>query len=76
MSEPYKPIACGVHDQLELAIMHAERLALVWTDADGAQQQGILEPVDIQVSESVEYLVFRSGDRLRLDRIKSFEVVR
>ncbi len=72
MSEQdYRPIACGLHSELELLAMHRRRVRLVL-------DEGTLEGrvLDLAVHDRAEFLVLESGGErheIRLDRIRSIE---
>ncbi|MBI1423628.1 MAG: transcriptional antiterminator, Rof [Gammaproteobacteria bacterium] len=76
--EPYKPIACGLYSEYELAIMRRIHLRLGWVDAQGQQYIGNVLPLDLQTRERVEYLLVRAIDgarhEIRLDKIISSNV--
>jgi Rho-binding antiterminator len=76
--EPYKPIACGLYSEYELAIMRRVKLRLSWVDAQGQQHIGQLLPLDLYTRQHVEYLVARAIDgqrhEIRLDKIISSNV--
>jgi len=73
--DPYKPIACNVHSEYELAVMRRTRLRLAWREASGQRRIGWVLPLDIYSRRGVEYMVVQShdGDRheIRLDKILS-----
>lgn len=74
----YAPIACDLHSEYELAILHRRRLRLVWTDANVIHDEAVL-PLDIHTMHHQEFLVCRAGDgamhEIRLDRIRRMEPV-
>lgn len=76
--DPYKPIACGLHSEYELAVMHRVNLRLGWVDIHGQQHIGSLLPLDLCTRKHVEYLVARAHDgrlhEIRLDKINSTNV--
>jgi transcriptional antiterminator Rof (Rho-off) len=74
MNEPYLPIACALHDEFEIAIMHRKILPLKWIDDNGKTHQFDVLPEDILVKEGAEYLLAKSLDTerelcIRLDKI-------
>ena len=77
----YKPIACALHDQYEIAIMHRQVLHIEWQDASGKSHMADVMPVDIRVAGGEEFLVARRVDaqeggeplEIRLDRIVTSE---
>lgn len=80
MNEPtesttdYRPIACDLHSQYELAIVQRRKLHLSWSENNVTYNQAVL-PTDLQTVNHEEFLVCRldSGEprRIRLDRIRS-----
>lgn len=72
----YQPISCASHSELELAIMHRQRLLLRLRDGDGVREERLL-PVDIGAEKGVEYLHAEREDgervKIRLDAIVHFE---
>jgi len=76
--EPYKPIACSLHSEYELAIMQRLQLRLSWIDAHGQEHIGNLLPLDLYTRDRAEYLAARNSDghqhEIRLDRIISSHV--
>ena len=73
MSDDYTPIACDRYSELELHIMHRDRLRTAWRDEAGGLHQEVLQPVDLQTRSGEEFLLAddHAGERLeiRLDRI-------
>ncbi|ROR34132.1 transcriptional antiterminator, Rof [Inmirania thermothiophila] len=73
---PYRPIPCEVYGRLELAIMHGERLRLVWCGRGGGLRVERWRPLDLRTRAHAEYLigVGPGGVRrvLRLDRLRAF----
>ena len=77
MSEPYVPIACALHDEYEIAIMHKKHLRIKWSDDGCEQHTGDVLPKDILVKDKQEFLVAdaENGEALciRLDKISILE---
>jgi transcriptional antiterminator Rof (Rho-off) len=71
--ESYRPIACGLHESYQYAVITHSRLDLIWRDALGRLHQARVLPVDVVTRGKGEYLIFRdrNGEELtvRLDRI-------
>lgn len=69
----YRPIACRVYAELELAIMRHVPLRIAWRTDSGRYSLETLEPQDVQVRCRAEYLLARGRDgrqrNIRLDRI-------
>jgi Rho-binding antiterminator len=73
MTDPYKPIACALHDEFEIAIMHRQKLRITWLDDSGCSHDSLVLPVDTRVDSGEEFLIAEEegGKQLtiRLDRI-------
>ena len=75
--DDYRPIACAIHSDYELAILQGRRLRLSWRGPDGQQRRATLLPEDLQIQDGAEYLIARGEDgrsqALRLDWITASE---
>jgi len=72
--QPYKPISCDYHDELEAASMHGSDVELD-IEADGGKQTIRGKIKDVFTSDGAEYVTFDSGDggaKIRLDKIAGF----
>ena len=77
MPKPYQPIACSLHDEYEIAIMHKKHLKIKWSDNEGNQQTAKVLPKDILVKNKEEFLLADTFDsaqdnkelNIRLDKI-------
>ncbi len=71
-NKPYQPIACALHDEYEIAIMHKKQLKIRWSDNNEDHTARVL-PQDILVKDGQEFLMAESEDKkqycIRLDRI-------
>lgn len=71
----YRPIACDLHSEYELAIMQRRKLHLIWTENNVTYNQAVL-PTDLQTANHEEFLIchLESGEprRIRLDHIRSW----
>lgn len=66
--EPYRPIACSLHDILEANAVRRRRCTIRHrTDTGEAVVEGVIE--DIYARQGVEYLRLDDGTEIRLDRI-------
>ena len=67
--EPYEPVSCDYHDQLEAAAMHKSEVELEF-DLNGLaqKQRGRIE--DVYTRDGAEYVKF-GGLEIRLDQIIS-----
>jgi Rho-binding antiterminator len=74
---PYRPIACDLYSEFEVAILHRQQLRLRWVEGNVIHDQ-IVTPVDLQTRQHAEFLVCRVGDAapfaIRLDHIRHWEV--
>ena len=72
MSDHYTPIPCAAHSELELAVMHRQRLHVRWRDGN-VWRDGIVVPLDVQTRRGEEFLICRlptgEGIDIRLDRL-------
>ncbi len=80
MTEPttdYVPIACDLHSEYELAILHRRSLHLVWSDNNVIHDEVVL-PLDLKTEHHEEFLLCRGKDgsthRIRLDHIRRMKV--
>lgn len=75
----YVSMPCEQYAELELAIMHRERLRVAWRGEDDESFVGVLTPMDLQTEAGAEFLIgaLPQGTqvRLRLDHIIGFERV-
>ncbi|MEK8088206.1 Rho-binding antiterminator [Thermithiobacillus plumbiphilus] len=72
MSEPYQPIACAFHEQLELAAL--KRQPVILHLQDGRSLAGVIE--DVWTAQGAEYLRLKAGNEpvtLRLDLLARLE---
>ncbi|MDH4134968.1 MAG: Rho-binding antiterminator [Gammaproteobacteria bacterium] len=69
----YRPISCASYDTYEIAIMHRQRLHLVWDDGNVIYEQ-IITPLNLRTAGGAEYLVLRTADgdtrEVRLDHVR------
>jgi len=77
MTNPYIPIACALHDEYEIAIMHGKHLNIRWLDSAGISHTDKVLPKDILVKDKEEFLVadtqYDKTLRIRLDMITILE---
>ena len=73
MNKHYKPIACSLHDEYEIAIMHKKHLNIKWLDDNAEQHSEKVLAKDILVKDKEEFLVAETQDNrelcIRLDKI-------
>ena len=74
-AEPYRPISCDYHDELEAAAMHKEPVELEF-ELEGVPQRerGVVD--DVYTADGAEFIRFSSDGggplEIRLDHIISF----
>jgi transcriptional antiterminator Rof (Rho-off) len=73
MNKPYKPIACALHSEYEVAIMHKKQLSIKWLDEHNEIHRAVILPKDILVKNGEEFLIAEAQEgsllRIRLDHI-------
>lgn len=69
----YQPIACGLHEQYQLAAMRGILLEMSWKNESGESMSARLRVLDVATRNGAEYLSVETiaGDRheIRLDWI-------
>jgi len=77
MNKPYKPIACSLHDEYEIAIMHKKYISIQWLDDNGEHHAEKVLPKDVLVKNKEEFLVANTRDNkelcIRLDKLTLLE---
>ena len=69
----YQPISCDLHSQYELAIMHKNKLQLIYKAENNSTVTDVVSPIDVQTKNKAEYLIAVSSTNknlhIRLDYI-------
>ena len=69
----YQPIACGLHELYQLAVMQRKPLDLVWTDVNGKKHVDRGLPKDVCTRRKGEFLLCNTEHKgmieIRLDFI-------
>jgi Rho-binding antiterminator len=71
--QPYQPVSCDYHDQLEEAAMHRKRVELEF-DLEGVTQRETGTIADVFTSHGAEFVKFESAKGpvdIRIDHIIS-----
>ncbi|HEX7707717.1 MAG TPA: Rho-binding antiterminator [Thermoanaerobaculia bacterium] len=71
--EPYEPVSCDYHDELEAAAMHKTEIELEF-DLEGVTQKERGRVEDVFTADGAEFIRFTSGSgsiEIRLDHIIS-----
>lgn len=69
MTEPYSPIDCGLHDELQLRVMRGREVDVTWLDSSGATRQRTGRVVDVFSRAGAEFLRLDDDSEIRLDRL-------
>lgn len=69
MSDPYHPIDCGLHDELQLRVLRRRAVELAWRDSRGTtmRREAVLQ--DVFSRDAAEYVRLDDGTEVRLDRL-------
>ncbi len=73
--QPYQPVSCDYHDELEAAAMHKQEVELEF-DLDGVTQRENGTIADVYTADGAEYVRFVAGAGpvdIRLDHIISLK---
>ena len=71
----YRPIACALHEKLELAVLKRTQLQLCYCDVIGQDVTSTVLPVDVYTANAAEWLEIQHADGrveiVRLDALLS-----
>lgn len=67
--DPYQPIDCGLHDELQLRALRRRPVNVEWASDGGEQRSARVIVVDVLTRGSEEFLRFDDGTEIRLDRL-------
>ncbi len=74
----YQPISCELYSEYELAIMHGQKIKLVWQE-NRQMNIAIVTPIDLCTEDHQEFLIAQDHQkqllRIRLDFIRSQEFI-
>ena len=68
-TEPYKRIACGLYDELEVLAMRHTLVHIKYRDEQSNQLEVDDVIINLKSIEKVEYAILKSGLKFRLDWI-------
>jgi Rho-binding antiterminator len=72
----YRPIACDLYSEYELAILHRQQLRLTWV-ADNVIYNQVVQPLDLKTENKQEFLLCQTEAgkalRIRLDYVRKME---
>lgn len=69
--EPYQPVSCDYHDELEAAALHKKKVELEF-DLEGVVQKERGRIADVYTADGAEFVRFETKDgslEIRLDQI-------
>ena len=69
MKTAYTPIACSLHDELQLRVMRGREVGVLWTDERGRKHERTGRLRDVFSRDGAEFLSFDDGLEVRLDRL-------
>ncbi len=72
MKDKYRCVSCDFYDQLEQYATRNTKLFLSYLASDATEQlQAVIRIATLETKNKEEYMITKSGLRLRLDRIIS-----
>ncbi len=74
MKDEYNRVNCNFYDQLEAYGVQNKRLAVIYKDENSKEITETIEIKTLETKEKAEYLITKSGLRIRLDKIVSLKV--
>ncbi len=66
---PYRPIDCGLHDELQLRALRGRPVDLRYLTPNGTPRALVDRLVDVFTKAGAEYVGTASGEVIRLDRL-------
>ncbi|MEM6317612.1 MAG: hypothetical protein AAF960_08070 [Bacteroidota bacterium] len=73
MDQPYQPINCHFYDELELLAVRKQACTIIYHTPEGQLLDRTDTILDFKIIERAEYLLLKSGEKIRLDRIVSVD---
>lgn len=71
--DAYRPIACSLHDQLEVVALRGRPVRLRVREPDGSVRELEDRVVDWVARDGAEWVVLGAGGEVRLDRLVSVD---
>lgn len=69
MNREYKPIACGLYDELELRALRKQTVKLIFTNAKNENETIECVIADLYSKDKIEFLKTTDGKIIRLDDV-------
>lgn len=66
---PYTPVACSLHDELQLLVMRQRLVRWSFTDDGGRTVTTEARATDILSRDGAEWVILDDGTAVRLDRL-------
>jgi len=74
-NDPYRPIACSLHDRLESAATLGKRVRIVFRTPDGEIHETEDRLADVFTRGGEEFVETAGGELIRLDRLQEVDGV-
>lgn len=65
----YEPIACGLHDELQLLVLKGRPVAVVYREAGGELREVTARLLDVSTRDGAEWLALDTAAAVRLDHL-------
>ena len=73
MTEPYSPIDCGLHDELQLRVMRGREIDVTWLDSSGTTRRRTGRVLDVFSRAGEEFVRLDDELEIRLDRLQEVD---
>jgi transcriptional antiterminator Rof (Rho-off) len=73
MTDPYSPIDCGLHDELQLRVMKGRAVDVTWVDTTGALRHRTGRLLDVFSRAGAEFLRLEDESEIRLDQLREVD---
>lgn len=73
MTSAYRPIDCGLHDELQLRVLRGRPVRVAWTDEAGTFRRRSATLRDVFTRGGAEYLRLDDDTDVRLDRLTAVD---
>lgn len=71
MPKKYQPINCHFYDELELLAIRRKVCKIIYYNEQEEQIERTDSIVDFKIIDQAEYMLLKSGEQIRLDRLVS-----
>jgi Rho-binding antiterminator len=69
----YIPVACGLYDLIEHAIVRKSMILIQFQTTDGTLSEMNDQPIDLISKNQAEFVILKSGVEIRLDKILTID---